>query len=252
MNSTFKSRLKSDEKLMGTLLSLPSPEIAELLAKSGFDWLFVDMEHSTIDLKDAQRMIQAASPFAHCIVRVPGNDEIWIKRILDTGAEGIIVPQVNTKEEAEIAVQNAKYPTQGDRSVGISRAHDYGLSFNTYMRRANEDITLIIQCEHIESVKNLPAILQVEGIDAIFVGPYDLSASMGKTGQVKDKEVVANIEKIQSLCAEHNMPAGIFGGTPDAVKNYHHSGFNLVAVSIDMLMISQSAKKILSEMKGDE
>jgi 2-keto-3-deoxy-L-rhamnonate aldolase RhmA len=136
--------------------------------------------------------------------------------------------------------------------VGISRAHEYGLSFHSYMKRANDDIVLIVQCEHKESIKNLEDILKVEGIDSIFVGPYDLSASMGKTGQVKDKAVVANIEEIQSLCAKHNMPAGIFGGTPDAVKNYHYSGFNLVAVGIDMLMISQSAKGILSEMKDSD
>ena len=249
MEKSFRQRLIAHEELLGTLLSLPSPEIAELLAKSGFDWLFIDMEHSTIALKDAQHMIQAAEPNAHSIIRVPGNDELWIKRCLDTGAEGIIVPQVNSKKEAEQAVQYTKYPTKGKRSVGISKAHDYGLSFNKYMKNANEEIALIVQCEHKEAVDNLPEIVEVDGIDCIFIGPYDLSASMGKTGKFHDQEVIDSIAKIEQQCKAKNIPLGIFGGTSEAVKPYKNRGFTLLTAGIDVLMISSSAKEILNKMR---
>ncbi len=249
MGKSFRQRLIAHEELLGTLLSLPSPEIAELLAKTGFDWLFIDMEHSTIGLKDAQRMIQAAEPNAHSIIRVPGNDGIWIKRCLDTGADGIIVPQVNTKKEAEEAVQFTKYPTKGKRSVGISKAHDYGLSFNEYMKNANDEIALIVQCEHKEAVKNLNEILEVDGIDCIFIGPYDLSASMGKTGNFQDQEVIDSIAKIEAQCKEKNIPLGIFGGSSEAVKPYKNRGFNLLTAGIDMLMVSSSAKEIINKIR---
>jgi len=249
MGKSFRQRLIAHEELLGTLLSLPSPEIAELLAKTGFDWLFIDMEHSTIGLKDAQRMIQAAEPNAHSIIRVPGNDEIWIKRCLDTGAEGIIVPQVNTREEAEQAVRFSKYPPQGKRSVGISKAHNYGITFNQYIQDANEEVALIVQCEAQEAIKNLPEILEVEGIDCVFIGPYDLSASMGKTGEVQSPEVVDAITSIQKQCNKKNMPLGIFGGAPEAVKKYKDEEFNLIAVGIDVLMIHNSAKETINKLK---
>ncbi len=249
MEKSFRQRLIAHEELLGTLISLPSPEIAELMAKSGFDWLFIDMEHSTIGLKQAQHMIQPAEPNAHSIIRVPGNDEIWIKRCLDTGAEGIIVPQVNTKKEAEEAVQFTKYPTKGKRSVGISKAHDYGLSFNEYIKKANEEIALIVQCEHKESVENLPEILEVDGIDCVFIGPYDLSASMGKTGNFQDQEVIDSIAKIEELCKDKNVPLGIFGGASDSVKPYKNRGFTVLTTGIDVLMLSSSAKEILKKMQ---
>lgn len=249
MEKAFRKRLINKESLPGTLLSLPNPEIAELLSKSGFDWLFIDLEHSTIDVQSAQHMIQAAQSNAHCILRVPGNEEIWIKRCLDTGAEGIIVPQVNTREEAEQAVRFTKYPPQGKRSVGISKAHNYGITFNQYIQNANDDIALIVQCETQEAIKNLPEILEVKGIDCVFIGPYDLSASMGKTGEVQSPEVVDAIRSIQEQCSKKNMPLGIFGGTPEAVKKYKDEGYNLIAVGIDVLMIYNSAKEIIHQLK---
>lgn len=248
MQASFKNRLKNGETLVGTIITLPSPEVAELLSKSGFDWLFIDMEHSAITIKDAQRMIQAASEHAHCILRVPGNEEIWIKRSLDTGAEGIIIPQVNSKTEAEKAVNHSKYPPQGKRSIGISRAHDFGIHFTSYIEHANEEIALIIQCEHTEAVRNLPEILQVDGIDCIFTGPYDLSASMGKTGNLHDPEVTKAIAYIQQQCQHKNMPQGIFGGSTTEIKPFKNNGGSLLAVGIDVLMLSGSAKEIVSQM----
>ena len=249
--TAFRKKLKDKKPMIGTLLTTPSPDIAELLSKSGFDWLFIDMEHSAIELQDVQNILRAASPHAHCIVRVPGNDEIWIKRVLDTGAEGIIIPQVNTVEEAEYAVRFAKYPPEGRRSVGISRAHGYGPEFKAYTENANEEVALIIQCEHKEAVKNLPKIIKTKGIDCIFIGPYDLSGSYDKLGQTEDPEVLNAIETTHKTCVEAGMPMGIFGTKPEGLLPYKKTGFNLIAMSTDVLMLHESAKKNLDKIKAD-
>lgn len=249
MKQSLRKDLLDGKSLTGTLLTIPSTEVAEILSNSGFDWLFIDLEHSSISIQTAQLIVQAASHQSYCVIRCPSNDEAWINRCLDTGADGIIIPQVKTQKEAEYAAHFAKYAPMGGRSVGISRAHGYGMTFNNYMERANEDTALIIQCEHIEAIDNLPAILGVKGIDCVFVGPYDLSASMNKTGQLKDQNVVNSIERIRKTASESNMPLGIFGTSPEFVKPYEQLGFSLLAINSDALMLSRSAKDILQNMQ---
>lgn len=250
MKKSFRKRLIAGENLSGTLLTLPSPQVVEIMALTGFDWLFIDMEHSSITLSQAEEMVRAAGASVHTVVRCPLNNEAWIKRCLDLGADGIILPRVNTKKEAEYAVRCAKFPPTGERSVGITRAHGYGVHFNEYMESANEDVALILQCEHIEGVRNLPDIIQTEGVDGIFVGPYDLSASMNKTGQVDDAEVKDSINQIRETCQRENMPLGIFGTTPEAVTPYRQEGFSLLAAGVDSMMIARQAKNLLHQLKN--
>ena len=250
MKPSLRKKLSDGQSLIGTLLTLPNPQIAEILTLAGFEWLFIDMEHSAITLPQAEEMVRAASSRAYTVIRCPLNDEAWIKRCLDLGADGIILPRVNSKKEAEYAVRCAKYPPVGERSVGITRAHGYGMQFNEYMQRANQDVALILQCEHIDGVRELPDIVRTEGVDAIFVGPYDLSASMNKTGRVDDPEVKEAINQIGETCKKEDMPLGIFGTTPDAVKPYLQDGFTLVAVGVDSLMFASQAKHILEQIKG--
>jgi 2-dehydro-3-deoxyglucarate aldolase/4-hydroxy-2-oxoheptanedioate aldolase len=250
MKKSLIKALQDRQSLIGTLLTIPSAGVAEILAKSGFDWLFIDLEHSSIGLQQAETIIQAASPLSYCVVRCPSNEEGWIKRVLDIGADGIIIPQVKTREEAEYAAHYSKYPPMGGRSVGISRAHGYGIEFNEYMEHANEDIALIIQCEHIDAIENLPDILQVKGIDCVFVGPYDLSASMNKMGKVQDREVVDSIEYIRDKCTDAGMPLGIFGTSTDIVNTYKKQGFGLLAVNMDVLMLGKGANETLMDMRG--
>lgn len=249
MKRSLRKDLLEGRVLTGTLLTLPSAEVAEILAKIGFDWLFIDMEHSSISLQQAQSIVQAAFPFSYCVIRCPSNEEAWIKRCLDTGADGIIIPQVKTKKEAQYAAHFAKYAPLGGRSVGISRAHGYGIEFNDYMQRANEDTALIIQCEHTEAIDFLPDILQVGGIDCVFIGPYDLSASMNKTGELQNQEVVTAIRRIRDMASQSGMPLGIFGIESEFVKSYENQGFNLLAVSMDVLMLGKSAKEIHNKMQ---
>lgn len=251
MFNTFRQRLLAGERLLGTLISLPSPEVAELAASLGYDWLFVDGEHGPLDALVVQRMLQAVGNRCPCLVRVPLADEIAIKRVLDVGAAGVIVPQVNTVEQAESIVRWCKYPPRGGRGVGIARAHGYGSYFGEYVGRANDELTVVIQAEHIDAVRNIDRLAAVDGIDAIFVGPYDLSASLGRMGQLQDGEVQAAIERVAAACRQAGRALGIFGLDPAAVRAYERAGFTLLAAGCDGAWLVQGARTNLERLRGD-
>lgn len=235
--------------LLGTILTLPSPEIAELLSQAGFDWLFVDMEHTSLGVKDVQRILQAVGKEFPCLVRVPVMDEAWIKKVLESGPAGIIVPHVNTLEEVEKVLRWSKYPPEGIRSVGISRAQDYGLNLQEYMEKANETIAIVPQVEHIEAVKNLESFVKIPGLSAIFVGPYDLSGSVGKLGKVKDQEVQGMIQEVQAICSKAGMVTGIFGVDAEEVNPYIEIGYSLVAIGMDTSYVLKSAQQTLHALR---
>ena len=245
MNS-FVNKLKQSRPPVGTMLTFDAPEVAEMLSSCGFDWLFVDMEHGAISIDGAQHIIQAIRGDCSAVVRAPENSTIWIKRVADIGCDGIIVPQVNNAEEARRAVAAAKYPPLGARSVGIGRAHGYGLSFGDYVATANERVALIIQIEHIEAVNHLDEILQVKGIDAILIGPYDLSGSMNRLGQIKSEPVQTEIRRIKGKCTSASMPFGIFVLNPADAPKEIEEGCRFIAVGTDSAFILNSAKNALS------
>jgi 2-dehydro-3-deoxyglucarate aldolase/4-hydroxy-2-oxoheptanedioate aldolase len=249
MKESFRTRLKRGETLLGSLLTLPSPEIAEILAMTGLDWLFIDLEHSTMEVRDAQGILQAVAGRVECLLRLPLNDEIWIKKALDTGAAGIILPQVNTVEEARRAVQLSCYPPLGSRSVGLARAQGYGMKFQEYLDQANKEVVVVIQAEHILAVQNIEALVRVEGIDAVLVGPYDLSASMGLAGQVDHPEVQAAIEQVRGACRESGMPLGVFATTAQRASQFLSQGFSLLAVGSDALFLSQAAGSAVQHLR---
>ena len=149
------------KRLIGTIITLDSPQVAEMMAQAGFDWVMIDMEHSTLSVADVQRHIQALQAETLSIVRVPSNDEVWIKRVLDTGCDGIMVPMVLTRTDAEKAVRAMRYPAEGARSIGVSRAHKWGLNFSNYLFRESREVKLLVQIEHIEGVRNLDSIIAV-------------------------------------------------------------------------------------------
>jgi 2-dehydro-3-deoxyglucarate aldolase/4-hydroxy-2-oxoheptanedioate aldolase len=248
MQPSFRSRLHNHEPLLGTLITLPSPEVAEIFGEAGLDWLFVDLEHSTLEPRDAQRILQAVAGRTDCILRVPLNDEIWIKKALDTGAAGVMVPQVNTCEDAQRAVRCSKYPPQGTRSVGMARAHGYGATFQEYIERANADTAVVIQIEHIRAVENIETILEAEGIDAILVGPYDLSASMNLIGQVDHAQVQSALACVRQACLAREMPFGIFTASPEKAQQYLAQGYTLVAVGSDTSMLAQAVKSTVKSL----
>ena len=249
MKESFRNRLRSEKLLIGTLLTLPSPEVAEILSHAGFDWLFIDLEHSPLSMRDAQVLLQIASPACSCIMRVPLNDEIWIKKALDSGADGVMVPQVNSAEATQQAVHFSKYPPQGGRSVGVARAHAYGARLQEYIDQANSATSLIIQVEHIQAVRNIESILATEGLDGVLIGPYDLSASMGLTGQVEHPEVQAAIGRVLQACREKDMPLGIFAASVERARKYAALGFRFIAIGGDVMLLLGAANDLVREMK---
>jgi 2-keto-3-deoxy-L-rhamnonate aldolase RhmA len=250
MKSSLIQRLNTGNPLLGTVITLPSPEVAEIIISAGFEWLFIDLEHTVIDPRDAQRILQAVPPGAFGVIRIPSLEEGWIKKCLDTGADGIIVPQVRTADDAERAVRFSKYPPAGERSIGISRAHGYGADFEEYVAGANDRTALIIQIEHIDGVGEIDTILKVPGIDCIFIGPYDLSGSMGKTGKVTDPEVLEAVGAVRDAANHAGVPIGIFGASADSVVPYIEQGYTLIAVGMDITIFASSVRGIIEDLKG--
>jgi 2-keto-3-deoxy-L-rhamnonate aldolase RhmA len=250
MAVSLKDALREPRPLIGTLITTASPEVAEVLALAGFDWLFIDLEHGSLSLHDAQRAIQAVAGRCFAVVRVPDGTAENVKRVLDTGCDGIIAPHVNSESEADRIVALAKYPPEGERSVGIGRAQGYGLSFTDYIASANDRIAVIVQIEHKDAVANVNGILEVQGIDALFVGPYDLSGSMDLLGQLSEARVVAAIEKVRTACAVKGVPFGIFSPTADHASAAIKAGAALVAVGTDLLHMANAAQTLLEAIRG--
>ncbi|HSC15016.1 MAG TPA: aldolase/citrate lyase family protein, partial [Gammaproteobacteria bacterium] len=220
--------MKRREKLLGTMVTLASAASAEVLAALGFDWLFIDGEHGPLETRELLEILQAVGDKTACIVRVPQAAEVPIKKALDLGAHGIIVPQVNTAEQAADVVRWSRYAPEGERGVGLARAHGYGQNFREYLSAANREIAVIVQAEHARAVENIDAIARVPGVDAVLVGPYDLSASLGKMGQIDDPAVAAAIDRVTTACRGAGMPLGIFGVTAAAVRPYAARGYSLL------------------------
>ena len=250
MKHQFRHRLESGERLVGPMVTLGSPEVAEILTRVGFDWLFIDAEHAPFSALDIQRILQSAGPDMPCLIRLSASQEVPIKKALDVGAAGIIAPMVNSAEQAARVVSMAKYAPIGTRGVGLGRAHGYGLSFQEYVETANDNITVVVQTEHIQAVENIEAIVQVEGVDAVLIGPYDLSASLGRLGQVTHPEVVAAIDRVTEICQAKNIPLGVFGVTAEAVQPYIERGYTLIVAGVDTTMLAGAAKGILNKVKG--
>jgi 2-dehydro-3-deoxyglucarate aldolase len=249
MTHHFKKRLADGEPLLGTMVSLSCPPVAEILARVGFDWLFIDAEHSALEAQDMQLLLQAAGKDMPGLVRLSSAAEVPIKNALDIGAAGIIAPAVNSAQEAESVVRWSKYSPDGARGVGIGRAHGYGLDFQDYVDNANASLAVVVQAEHIDAVRNMEAIAEVPGIDAVLVGPYDLSASLGRIGQVDHPDVTQAIDRITQVCLAAGVRLGIFGLSAAAVRPYIERGYTLIVAGADSVLLAQGARDLLSELR---
>ena len=251
MTDSFKARLKRRETLIGTLVTIPSPDVAEIMSLVGWDYVWIETEHAPTDFVHAQTMIQAVGGRCPSLVRIPENKEVWVKKALDIGCDGIVVPQIKSAAEARATIEWCLYPPLGKRSIGVSRAHGYGMSFQDYVQTANQELTIVLQAEHVDCVKNIGSIVEVPGIDAILIGPFDLSASLGVLGQITHPKVQEAIQEIKRHCERAGVPLGIFAVDATSAKDYIEQGFNLIALSMDAYYLWQAAKGVLDEVRAE-
>jgi len=247
--SRIKEKLKRGEVSIGSWISLAHVSNAEILAAAGYDWIAIETEHTAIDMREVLRLIMAIEGRgAVPMVRLAGIDPLQAKTALDSGAAGLLVPLVNTRAAAELAVTMAKYPPQGFRGMGVARAHGYGKHFAEYVSQANEDTLLVVQIEHIEAVRNIEEILSVPGIDGTFIGPYDLSASLGIPGQIDHPEVQAAKQRVLEVTLAHGLTAGIHLLHPDqAAANLRQcivEGYRFIALGSDIMFLGESSRSL--------
>lgn len=245
----IKEKLSRGEPSLGSWMSMGHVSIAEILASAGYDWVVVETEHTAIDVSEVLRLVIAIEGRgAVPLVRLAWNDPIQCKAVLDSGAAGVIVPMVNTRADAELAVKAAKYPPLGCRGIGLARAQGYGTSFHAYVTRANAETLLVVQIEHIDAVNNIEEILSVPGIDATFIGPYDLSMSMGLPGQLSHPAVVAAGERVLQATLAHGLTAGIHLVHPDRaaadLPDYLARGYRFIALGTDILFLGDSCRAL--------
>ena len=239
---------------IGSWITLNNASVAEILSDAGFDWLCIDMEHSVTDYAEAQQLILTIqSKGLKAFVRVGENNTRIIKRVLDAGADGIIVPSVNSLEEAEKAVQAVKYPPEGKRGVGLARAQSYGFGFEEYKDIGTKNIKLILQIEHINAIDELDEIIALSGVDGTFIGPYDLSGSMGKPGRWDEPEVKLIIQKYELTAKKYNKLIGFHVIQPDfnLVLNKIEKGYNFIAFSLDSLFLGTIAREQMKKLNRE-
>ena len=252
MKRTLKEALKHRDVTIGSWITLAHPGIAEIMAQAGFDWLAVDMEHSVIGLREAEDLIRVirlcgAAP----LVRLSSNDPVQIKRVMDAGSHGVIVPMVNCSADALRAVEAVYYPPKGTRGVGLARAQGYGFTFDAYRKWQQANPVVVVQIEHIEAVNNLESILATPGVDAYMVGPYDLSASLGLPGQFNHPKVKMALQEIRRVGKQSRVVAGFHQISPDAqeAKKRIREGFRFIAYSLDILMLGTMARQGVKTLK---
>jgi 4-hydroxy-2-oxoheptanedioate aldolase len=250
--NVVKQRLKQGLPSVGTWLSLSSPYAAEAMSSVGFDWLVIDMEHSPISIETAGLMVSSMFDSNTVpLVRIPWNTGENIKRVLDMGAWGIVVPMVNSREEAEAAVAHAKYFPYGRRSIGGQRhALGFKACSSEYFEKANEEILVVVQIEHIEAVNKIDEILSVPGIDACFIGPNDLMSSMGLKPQLEseDPEVLETIRIIREAAKRHGIASGIHVGSAKTANTCIQEGFQFIAIGSELSYMLTKAQDEISQL----
>jgi len=250
---SLKARLRQKEATVGSWITLGHPAVAEIMARSGFDWLAVDLEHSVIGLREAEELIRVIDLCGIApLVRLSANDPVQIKRVMDAGAHGVIVPMVNSRAEAEAAVAALRYPPAGRRGVGLARAQGYGTRFDEYKAWLEKESLVIVQVEHIQAVANLHEILGVEGVDGFLVGPYDLSGSLGLPGQFDHPSVADALREVMRAAEKHQAVAGyhVVQPQPDRAQEKLREGYKFLAYGVDFLFLGESCRQGLRTIRG--
>ena len=251
--TNLKIKLPKNQLTIGSWLTIGNTATTEIMSKSGyFDWLTIDIEHSAISISQVQEMIRVielcnVAP----LVRVGQNNPYLIKRVMDAGAHGIIVPMVNSKEDAENAVAAVKYPPRGNRGVGLARAQGYGFSFEEYKTWLEKESVVIVQIEHIKAIEDLESILCVPGVDGSIIGPYDLSGSLGCPGDFNQPEMLKALQDYEGICNRLKKPKGVHVVQPDIrlYKEYRNKGYSFIAVGLDTLFLGTKINEVMGAIK---
>lgn len=250
--NAFQQLLKSSggHPPIGTWVISASPLVAEAIGCAGFDWGVIDMEHAPLDMMGVVHLLQAVAGTKMLpVVRVPWNDTVVVKRVLDAGASTLMFPMIQTAAEAERAVAATRYPPDGVRGVaGMSRGSRFGTTPH-YLKTANQHVGVIVQLESPEALQRLDAIAQVKGVDALFIGPADLSAAMGHVGEPHHPAVFDLMAQAVQRCKALGMPVGTIGDTPELVAQYRATGFDFVAIGSDLGLMMRGARLAIAALR---
>lgn len=251
--NAFKARLAAGPPQYGLFSGLADPIAAEILAGSGFDWMMIDAEHSPNDLRTILAQLQATEPYdTHIVVRPEVGATVGIKRLLDIGVQSLLVPMVESAEQAEMLAAAVRYPPAGVRGVGTSLAR--AARWNRvagYAEHADEQVCLITQIESLAGLAAIETIAAVDGVDALFVGPSDLAASMGLIGQTRHADVVAAVDDAIARIVRSGKPAGVFATTPDAAERWVTAGATFVAVGVDIALLASAAESLATSFRPE-
>jgi 2-dehydro-3-deoxyglucarate aldolase len=247
-----KQALLERKVTIGTWIQINHPAVAEILGNCNYDWIAADCEHTDIDIEGFTNIARGLygrgpEPF----VRVRENDTLAIRQVLDMGARGIIVPLIESAQEAERVIAAAKFPPQGIRGFSFCRGNNYGVDFDKYAVQANQDIAVVVMIESKQAIDNIDEILNVEGVDGIFIGPYDLSGSYGIPGKTNDVDVQNGCNKVIDACHKAKKSAGLHVviPTPENIKRALNQGFTFIAVGADIVYLNQASQNALSIVK---
>ena len=249
--NSFKAALKAGQQQIGLWNTIGGNTVPELLAGAGFDWICIDTEHSPVEVTGVLSALQQCAAYdVRPVVRPAFNDQVLIKRVMDYGAQTLLIPYVQSPEEAAAAVRATRYPPQGLRGVsGMTRASGYG-TYENYTAMANAEICVLVQVETGEALAQLEAIAQVEGVDGVFIGPADLAASLGHPGNPGHPEVKAAIEDAIKRLAAIGVPSGILTLDKAFVRDCMDWGTRFTAVGIDMSVLATGVRALAKEFKG--
>ncbi|AVD65869.1 4-hydroxy-2-oxoheptanedioate aldolase [Serratia sp. CY49633] len=251
LTNHFKRALQEKRPQIGLWLGLCSSYSAELLAGAGFDWLLIDGEHAPNNVQTVLGQLQAVAPYpSRPVVRPPWNDAVIIKQLLDVGAQTLLIPMIQNAEQARDAVRATRYPPHGVRGVGsaLARASRWN-RVPDYLQQADEQMCVLVQIETREAVKNLDAILQVEGVDGVFIGPADLSADMGFAGNPQHPEVQRTIDDSIARIRAAGKAPGILMANKALAQRYLEAGALFVAVGVDTTLLARAAEALADEFK---
>jgi len=254
--AALKKKLRNRERLFAGWVSYAHPSITETMARAGFDFIAIDMEHSTITVEQAQRIVAACQGEGTlCLPRPVSHSNDWIKPLLESGADGLIVQMVNTSAEVENLLSHVKYPPKGRRSFGVNRAQGYGFDFNSYIQTWNENSTFIIQVESIEAVENIDQLLDFEDVDAVMVGPYDISGSLGVPGQTSHPDVIEASKKVIRACEKYKKGCGtqVADATMENVQQLFALGYTYAILGSDLFVLwkwAEQMQDLIQAMKG--